>query len=126
MPGDDLRLDEYGDYIDDGAGAFELTATAQPAVRHQVLGRLGEWIGDVTAGRSIRGLAGRRNTEKELDGEADAVRAALEVLVGEGVITDVRIETDRDARGRWGLKITCRDTQAGGTIEVSTLTEFGG
>lgn len=119
-------LDDSGDLVDDGAGGFTFTTTAQPSVRHQVLDRLGEWIGDPTAGREIRGIRGRQNTEEELDNEADTVLVALKVLEDEGLIVDSRVEVDRDARGRFGLKVTSRDVQSGGAIEISTLGEFGG
>lgn len=125
MPGDDLLIGTDGDFVDDGAGGFEFTPTAQPAIRHQVLDRIGEWLGDPTAGREIAGLKGRLNTEEELDEEADSVRNALEKLERDGLITDIQIATDRDPAGRWGLRITCRDTASGGTIAVDTLTEFG-
>lgn len=126
MPGEDFLLDDSGDLVDDDSGGFEFTLTAQPAVRHQLLDNLGEWIGDHTAGRERRGVLGRQNTQEELDNEADTVEVALLVLEDEGLITDSRIEVDRDVRGRFGLKITSRDVQSGGTVEVSTLGEFGG
>lgn len=126
MPGEDFLLDSSGDLVDDGEGGFEFTRSAQPAVRHQLLDRLGEWIGDATAGREIRGVAQRQNTQEELENEADTVLVALQVLEDEGLIADSRIEVDRDARGRIGLRITSQDIASGGTIEVSTLGEFGG
>lgn len=126
MPGEDLLLDESGDYVDDGAGGFEMTTTAISAVRHQMLDRLGEWIGDTAAGRTHRGIAGRNNTQAEVIAEADSMRKALEELERDGLITDIRIETDLDARGRWGLLITCRDAGTGEAIDVNTLGEFGG
>ena len=126
MPGDDLVLDDSGDYVDDGAGGFQVTPTAASAVRHQGLDRLGEWVGDVTAGREQAGIAGRQDTEAELDAEANSWQIALELLEIEGLITDIQIETDRDVQGRFGLKITSRDTSSGGTITIETLGEFGG
>lgn len=126
MPGEDFQLDITGDLIDDDEGGFKFTRSAQPAVRHQILDFLGEWIGDKTAGRERRGLRGRQNTEEELEDEADTVEVALLVLEDEGIISDSKIEVDRDARGRFGLKVTSRDVQSGGLVVVSTLGEFGG
>ena len=125
MPGDDLFIADNGDYELRVDGQFRTTPTAQPAVRHQVLDELGQWIGDVTSGRERRGVAGRNNSEGELEQEEDTVIKALEVLEVEGLITDIETDVDRDTAGRFGVRSTSRDTQAGGTIQVSTLTEFG-
>ncbi len=125
MPGEDLFIADNGDYELRVDGQFRTTPTAQPAVRHQVLDVLGQWIGDVTSGRERRGIAGRNNSEAELEQEEDSVINALEVLEVEGLITDIETEVDRDERGRFGVAATSRDTQAGGTISQSTLTEFG-
>ncbi len=125
MPGDDLFIADDGDYELGADGQFVTTPTAQPAVRHQILDRIGEWIGDPTSGRERRGIAGRSNSEAELEQEEDTVINALQVLELEGLITDIETEVDRDERGRFGIAATSRDTQAGGTISASTLTEFG-
>ncbi len=125
MPGDDLFIADNGDYELGADGQFVTTPTAQPAVRHQVLDRLGESIADPTSGRERRGIAGRNNTEAEAEGEQDTVINALEVLEVEGLITDIETAVERDTQGRFGVAATSRDTQAGGTIAVSTLTEFG-
>ena len=125
MPGDDLFIADNGDYELGADGQFMKTPTAQPSVRHQVLDVLGQWIGDITSGREQRGIAGRNNSEAELEQEEDTVINALEVLELEGLITDIETKVDRDTQGRFGVAATSRDTQAGGTIQVSTLTEFG-
>ena len=125
MPGEDLFIADSGDYELRADGQFRTTPTAQPSVRHQVLDVLGQWIGDVTSGRERRGVAGRNNDEGELEQEEDTVINALEVLEVEGLITDIETDVDRDERGRFGVAATSRDTQAGGTITQSTLTEFG-
>jgi hypothetical protein len=117
--------DDAGDYIDDGAGGFVETDTAAPAIRHQLLDVLGEWIGDPDAGRDRRGVAGRANTIREAEIEADTLRVALDVLVLEGLIEDVEITTDRDATGRFAFLITSRDTKSGETITFDNLQSFG-
>lgn len=125
MPGEDLFIADNGDYELGADGQFVTTPTAQPAVRHQILDRLGEWIGDPTSGRERRGIAGRNNDEGELEQEEDTVVNALQVLELEGLITDIETDVERDTQGRFGIAATSRDTQAGGTITASTLTEFG-
>lgn len=125
MPGLDLLLDSTGDYVDDGAGGFEMTPTAISAVRHAVLDALGAWVGDPDAGRELRPLGS--NTEAELALEADSVRNALEELEADGLISEIKIETARDsAGGRWYLRVECRDSATGEAIETDTLGEFGG
>jgi len=126
MPGDDLLIGNDGDYVDDGQGGFTLTTTAQPSVRHQLLDRLGDWIGDPEAGREIRGNRGRNASATEMDAERDSHQRALEVLQNEDLIDNIEIEVDRDQLNRFALQTRTRDTQSGGTIEFSTLNEFGG
>jgi hypothetical protein len=125
MPGEDFEIGSDGDYIDDGAGGIRRTLTAQPALRHQMLGLRGQWIGDPDAGREQIGLAGRQNTLAEADAERDRVLKALRTLETEGLITDVQIVVTRDPRGRFFLLCSSRDTQSGGTITVDSLEEFG-
>jgi hypothetical protein len=126
MPGFDLLIGNDGDFVDDGKGGLELTLTAQPSIRHQILDKLGEWIGDCEAGRDILDPGGRFSTEAELTDEADRVRAALKPLESAGIISDIDIEVDRDAQGRFGLLIRCQDTQSGGIVILSNTGIFGG
>lgn len=125
MPGgEDFLIGDDGDWIDDGAGDFEQTLTAQPALRHQVLDELGGWVGDPDAGREQRPLLGRNNTEAEREQEEDTVVKALQVLERAGLITDIETEVLKDAVGRFFVRSVSRDTQAGGQIDQTTLTEF--
>ena len=125
MPGEDLLLSNDGDYVDDGAGAFELTTTAQPALRHQLLDRVAEWTGDPGAGREIRGIAGRLNTEEQAELEAESVRVAHQPLVDAGQVADVEVQVDRDTSGRWVVLARARDTQSGNTLVFDNLSGFG-
>ena len=125
MAGSDLLYDEFGDYVDDGAGGFVETNTAQPAIRHQLLDLLGDWIGDPDAGRDRRGIKGRANTIREAEIEADSIRVALEVLERDGLIEDIDILVDRDPLGRFAFSITSRDTKSGETITFDNLQSFG-
>ena len=125
MPGEDLKIGNDGDYIDDGNGAFELTTTAQPSLRHQILDRLGEWLGDPDAGREIRGVRGRNSSEAELEAERDSFIRALQRLEAEDIIADIEVDFERDQRGRFVFFIRTRDTQSGGLLEFSQLEEFG-
>ncbi len=125
MPGNDLLLDDTGDYVLGDDGDFETTPTAQPAVRHQILDFLGQWVGDPSAGREIRALLARQNSEQDRIEVEDTYIKALEVLEREGLITDIGTEVDRDGVGRFFIRAVSRDIQAGGTIAVESLTEFG-
>lgn len=124
--GFDLRIGDDGDYIDDGAGAFELTRSAQPSLRHQVLDQLGAWAGDPEAGRELVPLNQRFNTEAEANNEADTVRTALRPLILEGVIRDLQITTDRDQFGRWQISVSCEDAQSGERLALDLGDNFGG
>jgi len=124
MPGDDLKFDDSGDFILTDAGEFETTPTAASAVRHQVMDRLGEWVGDISAGRVISGIAGRNDTQEQIDIEEDSVVKALQVLVVEGLIADVQSETDKSQLNRHAIRVTSRDTATGGTI-IAPSDEFG-
>ena len=125
MGGSDLLYSDAGDYVDDGAGGFVETDSAQPAIRHQLLDLLGEWIGDADAGRDRRGVKGRSNTEREAQIEADTIRLALDVLEQAGLIDDITVEYDRDATGRFAFLVTSRDTESGETITFDNLQSFG-
>ena len=124
MAGTDLLINNDGDYNFTG-GFFETTETAQPAIRHQTLDRLGEWIGDPAAGRIIYGLAGRNDSQREAERRKNSLENAYRLLVEAGLISDVVIQIDRDQVGRFAIRVSSRDTQTGGLIEFDTLSEFG-
>jgi len=119
MPGFDLQIGSDGDYIDDGQGGFVLTETAQPSIRHQLLDRLGEWVGDPNAGRDRRGLQGRNASGAELALEIESMRRALRPLEKEGIIADVNIAAERQGT-RFVMAVHCRDTQTGLPVSLSS------
>lgn len=123
MPGLDLQIGNDGDYIDDGVGGFLLTETAQPSIRHQILDRLGEWVGDIGTGRQLYGIAGRNASQQQLDLEIESIRRALEPLETDRIIDDVQISASRDV-SRFIISVRCRDTQSGGLIDIPDLQEF--
>lgn len=125
MPGDDLFLDDSGQYVMGPDGDWVTTRTAQPSVRHQAMDELDAWVGDPEAGRRLVGINGRSNTIAEAERERDSMAEAFEKLEDAGLIADIEIEIDRDPSGRIGLETRSRDTQSGGTIDVSTLDKFG-
>lgn len=124
MQGSDLLYDDDGDYIDDGAGGFVETDSAQPAIRHQLLDIKGAWPGDHEAGRERRNK-GRMSTQREADIESDSILEALEVLEVAGLIDDIEIEVSRDKLGRFGHNVSSRDTNSGSTIQFDNLQSFG-
>lgn len=125
MPGDDLFLTNDGDLELTSEGQWRTTKAAQPSIRHQLMDELDAWVGDPGAGRRIKGINGRNNTEAEADEEAASVIDSLGLLEEEGLVADVTVETDRDPKGRIGLNIRSRDTQSGGSTTVSSLKGFG-
>lgn len=125
MGGFDLRLDKDGDYIDDGEGFFESDETAATAVRHQVLGELGSWVGDLQAGRIQRGIKGRNLTDAEAELERDSLIRGLEVLQIAGLIDTIEVTLERVGVNRLNVAVRTRDTQSGGTINVGEIVNFG-
>ena len=125
MGGFDLRLDKDGDYIDDGAGFFESDTTAATAVRHQVLGEPGAWVGDLQAGRIQRKLLGRNLTDAEGELERDSLITGLEVLQAAGLIDTIEVTFKRVGTNRLQVPVRARDTQSGGTIDVGEIVNFG-
>lgn len=123
MPGFDLQIGNDGDYIDDGSGGFLLTETAQPSIRHQILDRLGDWVGDAGAGRQRYGIAGRNASQQQLDLEIESIRRALEPLEVDQLIDDVQVVATREV-SRFVISVRCRDTQSGGLIDIPDLEEF--
>lgn len=119
----DYLFDNDGDYIDDGAGGFKTTETAQPAVRHQEHDELGEWVGDTTAGR-------RRNPslnagQLDMEREASSYRDCFAVLEAEGLIADVEVTVERDGNHRFVVANSMRDLLADGVVDFEELEEFG-
>ena len=89
MPGDDLLLDDSGDYtLTDGA--FETTTTAGPALRHQVLDELGAWVGDPEAGRDKVEENAPKDSPEARDLVADSLRVSLRALEREGRLPNRR------------------------------------
>lgn len=125
MPGLDLRLNDDGDYIDDGAGFFESDLTAGSAVRHQVLGELESWVGDLLAGRIQHGISGRNASEAEADLERDSLIKGLRPLEIAGLIDMIEVTVEKVLPTRFQVNVRTRDTQSGGTISVGQIVDFG-
>ncbi len=125
MPGDDLELDETGDYIDDGAGFFKSNQTAGSAVRHQILGELASWVGDLQAGRIQRGIEGRNASEEESELERDSLIKGLKVLELAGLIDSITVDITKIGPSRFNVAVRTRDTSSGGTIAVGQIVDFG-
>lgn len=112
------------DYIDDGAGGTEWTATSQTMVYHQVLGRVDEWVGDPEAGSRLHKLS-KKLTEHVLHEATDAVQDALRPLVELGVLGGVDVVVTRDQRGKLALAASSEDIQGGGELDVTPLLPWG-
>ncbi len=125
MAGLDLRLNENGDYIEDGAGFFESNLTAGSAVRHQILGVLESWVGDLRAGRIQDGVKGRNASAAEADIEKDSLQKALRELEIAGLIDMIEVTVTKSTPTRFQVNVRTRDTQSGGTIQIGQIIDFG-
>lgn len=125
MAGSDLRLDETGDYIEDGEGFFESNQTAGSAVRHQVMTELNTWVGDLEAGRVQHGINARNASEAEAELERESLRRGMRELEIAGLIDSTEIKVTKTLPTRFSVSLRTRDTQSGGTIQIGEIEDFG-
>ena len=121
----ELVLSDDGDYVDDDNGFFQETETAATTVRHQVLGVLNAWVGDLNAGRVQRGIAGRNASEAEAELERESLIQSLRVLEVAGLIDSIEVTVEKVLPTRFAVGVSTRDTQSGGTIDVAQIIDFG-
>lgn len=114
---------DTGDWVRDSAGGFETTNGAQGFVRHQEHDELGQWIGDLEAGRrkNTTGNAGAADLERE----AASYRDCYAVLERDGIIADVIVDVDRDVEGRITTQSSMLDLLARDVVDFDQLDEFG-
>ncbi len=118
MPGYDRKIDPLtGDYVDAPGGAYAETFTIEPSVYHQMKTERNRWWGDPDAGSDLylvkqqgTGVAGQRFAE-------NALRAALQPFVDQGLAADIETEVEVTARGRVIAAASLTDIQQG-PIEV--------
>lgn len=124
MAGYDLLLNADGDYELDDEGNPRTTPTAASAVRHALLDEVDAWPADPGAGSELHLIRHGGNSEQNLIEAGDRVRLALDPLVAEGLISDVQVEVERDAQGRFYLAAASVDNQSGDPLELP-LDSFG-
>jgi hypothetical protein len=123
VPGLDFSIDHVtGDVIDDGAGAFEMTDTAAPAVYLQYCCELDGWTPEPDLGGRAH-LVPRKNTQATGIALKVAYLEAGQPLVDDGRISDHVVTVDRDQVGQVCITSTARD-QSRGQLELTDLLPF--
>ena len=107
------------DYVDTTDGAWLETAASRAAVMMQLEIRYNEWHVDPDAGSRIPAMleSGDPVTAQEV---VDETRRALQVLVVDGVISDLSVEEgelDQDT-GRFEVLLTYTDVVTGHAVEA--------
>lgn len=121
MAGYDRRIDPITrDYVDDGAGTFETTRTAETAIYHQVRTPLGSWWGDPEAGSRLHELEQAKNPVTSPIVIDDMLSGALARLVDEGRISEPEILVERDV-DEVVAAVTVRDLWSGETLDLTNL-----
>lgn len=119
----DMEIDpESRDYIDTTDGEWSETEDSRTAVMMQLDIRYGEWHADPDAGSRINALveSGMLMSDAGILQLVDEARRALQVLVDDGIIADLTVDTgDIDfGAGRVELTILYTDRSSGHVVDV--------
>lgn len=113
------------DYVRDGAGGYVYTTTSATKIFHQIVGRRGSWWANAAIGSDCHRIRERNLDRGGIVAAENSVRTALQLFIDRGLISDLRVEVEADARGRIALLVEARDSQ-GEQIDLSGLAPFGG
>lgn len=121
----DLVIDPLTrDLIDADDGGFVESADSRTAVLFQLQSIYLAWWGDPFSGSRIREIL-----SGEAPGGAQEVRdealRALQVLVDEGIISDLGVDTDTDENGRAVIVLGYTDRASGRRVDLAYVP-FGG
>jgi phage gp46-like protein len=121
----DLQIDPLTrDLIDTSDGSWAETADSRTSVLFQLETTYGAWWADPTAGSRIRAILTGNDPGGAAEVRDEALRA-LQVLVDDGVITDLAVTLDTDENGRAALLLAYRDRASGRPVDLSYVP-FGG
>jgi phage gp46-like protein len=126
MPGLDRLLDPVTrDYVPDGRGSTQKTATAQTKLHHALLGDAEKWSLDADSGSTLWQFK-RSNASEEVLGQVRAAQeAALRPLMRDQIIDQLEVEGVRDTTHRFLIESEARDVQTGEQLNLSPLMPFG-
>lgn len=110
------------DFVRDGRGGYERTATAETSVLNQLLAHRGECWHDPELGSDLHDLEALQADPAALAGAS--ARTALERLERLGRITAIEVEASEPAVGRVRVDTKCRDTSTSQVVD--TFVEPGG
>lgn len=110
-----------GDLIDTPDGGILETTDSRTAVTFQMECALNAWWGDPTQGSRLRILLGSDGPDTIVDpiDVIDETKRCLQLLVDEGVITDLAVAQETDEYGRLAILMTYRDSSTGHPIDIA-------
>ncbi len=121
MAGFDRVIDPISrDYVSDSSGGRQKTRDASTAIYHQIITKLGKWVGDPTAGSRFFTLGRAKNPISTPQTIRDISIEALTPLVEDERITEPEFEQERTL-DRVLTAINVRDIQSGETLELLNL-----
>lgn len=115
----DLVIDPITrDFIDSDDGGFIESSDSRSAVLCQLDADYNAWWGDAQQGSRIRAILSGEEPGTITD-VADEAQRALQLLVGEGLISDLTVVTDRDESGRGAVLLSYTDRASGGLVDLA-------
>lgn len=121
----DRKIDPVAkDYVQTSGGDFEREMLPlATAAYHQLNDTLGAWAGDALAGLDADAVP-KKNTSRDWERYANAVRTALQRFEAEGRAADISV-TINEADGQRYLCATMRDTSTGEALDLSSFFNGG-
>jgi hypothetical protein len=124
MAGRDRQIDPLTkDYIRDEFGEALTTRTAITSIYHQIVGELGQWVGDPDAGSEFFQLKRAKNPLTSPQIIRDITNRALAILVNAGDITEPDFEQVRSI-DRVDSSVFTEDLQSGELLDIVDLLPF--
>jgi hypothetical protein len=112
------------DLIDAPDGGFVEGTDSRTAVLWQLESKLGAWWGSPPDGSLVDAIVAGDEPATANDLRDEALRA-LQVLVDEGIISELQVALDTDEAGRTVVLVNYRDRSSGRLVDLAYVP-FGG
>jgi hypothetical protein len=113
-----------GDYVSNGKGSWATTTSAMTKCYHVLKTARNTWVGRPARGADFRELE-RKDTDAELARFETMVAKALQPLVDDGVIANLKTERGRDQAGRPVVNWIATDVQSGAPLAGAEVLPWG-